>query len=92
MEKINLFFIVLLLIGLIFPGCLGTGNRNSSLYNHEHNQFESSVPDFKLQDLNNKTISLSDFSGQPVMLNFWATWYAPCRHEMPFIQQVYENW
>ena len=49
-------------------------------------------PDFKLQNLDGQSISLSDLRGKPVLLNFWATWCLPCRIEMPYIQQVYEEW
>ncbi|KKM11481.1 hypothetical protein SY88_08465 [Clostridiales bacterium PH28_bin88] len=47
------------------------------------------APDFTLTDLEGKTVRLSDLRGQPVYLNFWATWCPPCREEMPDIQQVY---
>ena len=47
------------------------------------------APDFTLTDLGGKTVSLSDLRGEPVYLNFWATWCPPCREEMPDIQQVY---
>jgi thiol-disulfide isomerase/thioredoxin len=50
------------------------------------------APDFKLQDLDGETVSLSDMRGRPVLLNFWATWCPPCRAEMPYLQQVFEEW
>ncbi len=50
------------------------------------------APDFKLQNLDGQSISLSDLQGKPVLLNFWATWCPPCRAEMPYIQQIYEEW
>jgi len=49
------------------------------------------APDFELQNLEGQTVSLSDYRGSPVMLNFWASWCGPCRSEMPFFQQVYED-
>jgi peroxiredoxin len=48
--------------------------------------------DFQLEDLNGQTISLSDLRGRPIILNFWATWCGPCRAEMPYLQQVYDQW
>lgn len=41
---------------------------------------------FYLDDLEGNTVSLEDFRGQPVLINFWATWCAPCRLEMPALQ------
>jgi len=44
------------------------------------------APDFSLTDLNDKPHRLSDFRGKVVFLNFWATWCAPCREEMPSME------
>lgn len=46
--------------------------------------------DFSLESLEGRIISLSDFKGTPVMVNFWATWCPPCRAEMPLIQSYAE--
>jgi len=51
-----------------------------------------SAPDFQLENLDGQTISLSDFRGKPVLINFWATWCTFCRDEMPYLQQIYEEW
>ena len=50
------------------------------------------APVFSLTDLHGQTVSLSDYQGRVVLLNFWASWCPPCRAEMPAIQQVYVNY
>lgn len=47
--------------------------------------------DFKLQDLSGKEVSLSDFKGKKVYLNFWATWCPPCKGEIPDIEKLYNE-
>jgi thiol-disulfide isomerase/thioredoxin len=42
------------------------------------------APDFTLQSLDGKSMSLSELRGKAVLLNFWATWCAPCKIEMPW--------
>lgn len=49
------------------------------------------APDFRLPQLDGQAVSLSDYRGHPVLLNFWASWCGPCRYEMPFLQQVHED-
>ncbi len=48
--------------------------------------------DFVLQDLEGNSYQLSDLRGQPVIVNFWATWCAPCRIEMPELQAAFEKY
>jgi len=47
--------------------------------------------DFKLKDLNGKEVSLSDFKGKKIFLNFWASWCPPCKAEMPEMERLYEE-
>ena len=48
--------------------------------------------DFTLTDLNGNEVSLSDYEGKVVLLNFWATWCSPCRAEIPDIDKLYKNY
>jgi peroxiredoxin len=50
------------------------------------------APDFTLQSLDGKTIRLSDFRGKAVVLNFWATWCAPCKIEMPWFVDLQKQY
>ena len=46
------------------------------------------LPDFELADRENHKRRLSEWAGRPLMVNFWATWCAPCRREIPLLNQV----
>jgi peroxiredoxin len=48
------------------------------------------APDFRLYDLNGNAVSLSEYRGSIVFLNFWATWCGPCRVEMPAMEALYK--
>ncbi len=51
----------------------------------------NTAPDFQLKNLDGAAVTLSSQQGRPVLLNFWATWCGPCRAEMPFIQEIYQD-
>ncbi|MFC7060256.1 thiol-disulfide oxidoreductase ResA [Halobacillus seohaensis] len=48
------------------------------------------APDFKLETLSGETVQLSDYRGQGVFLNVWATYCKPCEEEMPYIENQYQ--
>jgi cytochrome c biogenesis protein CcmG/thiol:disulfide interchange protein DsbE len=47
-----------------------------------------SAPGFELATLDGQPVSLGSLEGHPILLNFWATWCGPCRHEIPFLQDL----
>jgi peroxiredoxin len=47
------------------------------------------APDFVLKTTSGETVSLSDYRGQAVLINLWATWCPPCREEMRSIEKIY---
>ena len=50
------------------------------------------APDFSLPDMDGTMVALSDFRGKPVVLNFWATWCAPCIREIPYLEANYRHY
>ncbi len=55
-------------------------------------EVDQPAPELTLFDLDGKQVSLSDFKGQVVLLNNWATWCPPCRQEMPEFKAYYEKY
>jgi len=74
-----------LVLGLVMAGC------SSGPEVAQGPQVDKLAPDFQLQTLDGQAVSLGDFRGNPVLLNFWTSWCGPCRFEMPFIQEIYED-
>lgn len=48
------------------------------------------APNFVVFDASGKAVTLADFAGKPIVINFWASWCGPCRSEMPAFQAAYE--
>ncbi|RKN84624.1 thiol-disulfide oxidoreductase ResA [Paenibacillus ginsengarvi] len=81
--------------GIILTAVLLIGGYTigSSLFAKEDIPREgSTAPDFSLTGLDGSKVSLSDYRGKPVIVNFWGSWCEPCIREMPAIQRQYEKW
>ncbi|MFG6459423.1 TlpA disulfide reductase family protein [Roseateles sp. BYS96W] len=52
----------------------------------------ATAPDFTLRTTDGKNLRLAEQRGRVVLVNFWATWCAPCRQEMPLLNQLYQKY
>ncbi|NOR89548.1 MAG: redoxin domain-containing protein [Anaerolineales bacterium] len=89
--------VVLLGLSLVFAGGIALVGRIEDEQGFDTGMQVAPVkgalaPDFTLVNLEGEKISLSDFHGQPVLINLWATWCGPCRIEMPAIQSRFERY
>jgi len=85
--KLKSIFIALLAcmsLGLLISGCSNNSTEALAVVGKK-------APEFKLQDLEGNTVSLSDFNGSPILINFWYTGCPPCRDEMPYLQELYSE-
>jgi peroxiredoxin len=52
----------------------------------------TAAPDFALKSAGGENLRLSEYRGDVVMINFWATWCGPCRQEMPLLDDLYSRY
>ena len=79
-EKLNVFFFFLG-VAILFS-CAKTAKEKNP----------NPGFDFDLPDLNGKVLSLHDFEGKVLVINFWATWCPPCEEEMPRLNQLQQKY
>jgi thiol-disulfide isomerase/thioredoxin len=66
--------------------------ENSAIEAAPHPVVPTRLPDFSLNDLSGKSTSIAAWSGKSLVINFWATWCAPCRREIPLLKTVAADW
>ena len=83
-TRLKIVAIALLALGLLITGCSGGTGQVAVV--------GKTAPDFQLQSLDGEATSLKNLRGKAVLINFWQVRCPPCRLEMPYIQQVYDEW
>jgi thiol-disulfide isomerase/thioredoxin len=67
-------------------------NENSATDAQPHPVVPTRLPEFSLNDLSGKPTPIAAWSGKSLVINFWATWCAPCRREIPLLKTLASDW
>jgi len=89
-KALRVTLLVTLVLGLVMTSCSSTPSATLTLT--EGTQLGNLAPDFQFNSLEGESISLSDLRGKPVLINFWATRCPPCVSEIPYLQEIYNEW
>jgi peroxiredoxin len=84
MRRPSVICILYALFWVVLPISVGTGTLQATEVLLENRI----APEWQLKSLNGNSLSLREFRGRPVVLNFWATWCAPCRIESKWLTQL----
>jgi peroxiredoxin len=90
MKKNRLWFRTIIL--LILVGAVGYTLYQNFIADKEKVQIGKEAPNFVITDMEGNKISLEDYRGKGVFLNFWGTWCKPCEKEMPYMNELYDEY
>lgn len=88
----GLGIIALIAVGLILNTNQGEANESIDAPTFPPVEVNQPAPELTLFDLDGNEVSLTDFQGEVVLLNNWATWCPPCREEMPEFKAYYDKY
>jgi len=87
-----LFFVAAVVAVMLFLGFHATRRAGAGGPPDSLDPAGKPAPDFTLASLDGKNVTLSDYHGQAVLLNFWATWCGPCKIEMPWFIELQKEY
>ena len=88
-QKIIKFFILLFCFNIF--SSISQTNEDVPLNNIAINEIPRPISSIIFEDFTDNEINLSDYKGKLVIINFWATWCAPCKKEMPSLYKLHQN-
>jgi len=88
-KKIVKFLLVF--ICFIIFSSISQASEDVPLNNIAVNEIPKPISTVIFEDFSGNDISLKDYNGKLVIINFWATWCAPCKKEMPSLDALYQN-
>ena len=97
MKKMNRFglLLVFLIVVVLLSGCDNSSQQQNSPSGTtvaRKGDVDNMAPDFTLTNIRGEEVSLSQYRGKVVILNFWATWCPPCREEMPSMEALHQKY
>jgi thiol-disulfide isomerase/thioredoxin len=98
-QKYKIFAMALIGGGLLIVGIVSlilltstfSASSTTSVGENAPAKVDFPAPNLQLHDLTGNPVSLSDYQGQVVLVNNWATWCPPCRQEMPILDAYYRD-
>lgn len=91
MRLITGIVLGIVIFGLVYFA-YGQLKANYDFAGTKGNTTGAKAADFTLKNVDGKEVSLSDYAGKPIVLNFWASWCPPCQEEMPNFNKLSQNY